>query len=127
MKRGILAGLIVLSLSGCATNQSLYEWGGYQHDLLKYSKNPGETKKFSEALMVDIQKAEAGHKVPPGLYAEYGYTLLDAGDVNGAVTYFGKERDRWPESAMLMNKVIGKLTKAPIAQSAGTNNGSAAQ
>ena len=109
MKRGIVIGASALALGACAANQPMYEWGSYQHDLLSYSKNPTEGKKFSAALAVNLQKAEADHRVPPGMYAEYGYTLLDAGDVTGAISYFTKERDRWPESALLMNKVIGRL------------------
>jgi hypothetical protein len=112
MQRGILAGALLLALGACASNQSMYEWGSYQHDLLSYSKNPTEGKKFSAALAADLEKAEAVHKVPPGMYAEYGYMLLDADDAKGAVLYFTKERDRWPESAMLMNKVITRLGKA---------------
>jgi hypothetical protein len=113
MKRAILLGALALGLSGCVSApQSLYEWGSYQKDLLRYSKNPGETKKFSDSLLVTIQKAETAHRVPPGLYAEYGYTLLDQGDVNGATSYFVKERDLWPESAELMNRLIGRLNKA---------------
>ena len=112
MKRGMLVGLAVLSLGGCVTaNPPLYEWGTYQRDLLSYSKNPGETKKFSAALLANIQTAEAAHKVPPGMYAESVYTLLDAGDGAGAVTYFAKERQAWPESAALMDKIIAKLSK----------------
>ena len=117
MKRGILVGALALALGACASNQSMYEWGSYQHDLLSYSKNPTEGKKFSAALAVNLEKAEAAHKVPPGMYAEYGYTLLDAGDAKGAVVYFGKERDRWPESVTLMNKVIDRLNKADQAHS----------
>jgi hypothetical protein len=112
MQRGILAGALLLALGACASNQAMYEWGNYQHDLLSYSKNPTEGKKFSAALALNIEKAEKSHRVPPGMFAEYGYMLLDADDSKGAVIYFAKERDRWPESGMLMNKVIGRLGKA---------------
>ena len=120
MKNGVLAGALVLSLAGCASApQTLYTWGSYQRDLLKYSKNPTETKQFSQALLVDIQKAEAGRGVPPGLYAEYGYTLLDLGDVPGASVYFAKERDRWPESAELMNRLIARVNRSASAPEEG--------
>ena len=125
MIRAVSASILAVTLAGCVSNNSLYEWGSYQHDLLAYSKNPGEGKKFASSLSMDIQKAEKAHKVPPGLYAEYGYTLLDSGDSRGAVEYFTKERDHWPESAALMNKLIKRLAATEVSKP--TNNGGAGQ
>ena len=114
MNARMLAGVAAFCLGGCVAQQApLYEWGTYSHDLLHYAKNPSEERKFSDALLVDVQKAEAVHKVPPGLYAEYGYTLLDLGDARGATDYFGRERDHWPESAPLMSRLIVRINAAP--------------
>ena len=53
------------------------------------------------------------------MYAEYGYTLLDQSDINGAIAYFSKERQAWPESAQLMEKIIAKLSKPVGGEAAG--------
>lgn len=89
----------------------MYSWGGYSAELLDYYKNPGEGAKFAERLEKDIENAEKKDRVPPGLYAEYGYMMLELGEVNTAVIFFTKEKDKWPESAHLMDTVIGQLAK----------------
>jgi len=107
--------LIFLSLAiataGCAP-QSLYYWGGYSSSLNNYYKNPGEREKFIDRLQQDIEKAEQKDKVPPGIYAEYGYMMLETGATDQALVYFSKERDKWPESNILMTKLIDRLAKA---------------
>ena len=44
--------------------------------------------------------------MPPGLYAELGYALLEEGQTKEAVGYFEKEKTKWPESGFLMDKMI---------------------
>ncbi|GER05758.1 hypothetical protein GCM10007972_05320 [Iodidimonas muriae] len=113
MKRGTTAIAVVmaLGLGACASkeNSGLYDWNGYQGELLAYYKNPQENQAFSEQLYANIELAEQNDRVPPGIYAEYGYVLLQIGKTNEALAYFAKERDRWPESAYLMSKVIDRL------------------
>ena len=82
---------------------------------MSYYKNPGELEKFAERLLEDIEKAETSGRMPPGLYAEYGYAMLEMGDARTAIVYFQKERDLWPESAFLMEAVIRRL--GPILES----------
>lgn len=126
MNRAFLVALLVVPLMGCGGGpRPLYEWGGYQRDLLNYAKNPGETRTFADRLQVDITKAEARNKVPPGLYAEYGYALVTLGDVPAALAAFDKERTMWPESAPLMNKIMSRLSAQ--ASAAETRKDGAAQ
>ena len=66
---------VMLLISGCA-EKSMYYWGSYSSSLNNYYKNPGERDKFVEKLQQDIEKAEQKNKVPPGIYAEYGYMML---------------------------------------------------
>lgn len=116
MARIVLVACAAGLLSACAES-SLYSWNGYSHELLAYYKSPGETQKFAEKLREDIEKAEEKDQVPPGLYAEYGYAMLELGEADTAVRYFSKERDKWPESAYLMNTVMGRLaTVAPVTE-----------
>lgn len=106
----LIAGLAAAMLGACSGKPTLYEWNGYQAQLLNHYQNPEEVREFADALAGDIEAAEAQDKVPPGLYAEYGYVLLQLGDSGNAVEWFAKERDTWPESAFLMDKVISRLS-----------------
>lgn len=102
--------IAALTLSACA-EKSLYYWGNYNGQLLSYYKNPGEQEKFASKLLEIIKKSEEKNQVPPGLYAEYGYMMLQAGSSEEATIYFAKERDKWPESNILMTRLIDRLGK----------------
>lgn len=100
----VLIFLVLLSLTACA--QNLYVWNDYDSTLYEYYKNPTERAKFIEALEEAILKAEESGRVPPGIYAEYGYAQYEEGNFTDAITYFQKEYDKWPESRILMQKMI---------------------
>jgi hypothetical protein len=101
-----LSSAICLSmLAGCG-GHTLYEWRGYDTKLYEHYKNPHEQQKFSEDMKEVVVRAEAEGRVPPGIYAEYGFLLLEQGNRAAAVYYFQKEGFRWPESRILMNKLI---------------------
>ena len=106
--------LVVLSsllLSGCAASPK-YAWNNYDSTLYTYYKNPAEKEKYMERLKTTILKAEKVKKVPPGIYAEYGYMCYENKAFSDAVTYFKKEYDLWPESRILMQKMIDNSNKA---------------
>jgi|JI10StandDraft_1071094.scaffolds.fasta_scaffold312693_3 hypothetical protein len=109
MKRLVL--MSALFLGACSTPKTMYDWGNYSSALLVYSQNPQATKAFADKLAVDIEKAEAKNRVPPGMYAEYGYAMLELNQDQQALAYFAKERDKWPESAMLMNGLIARVNR----------------
>jgi hypothetical protein len=95
---------------GCAPTTKYY-WGNYENSLYTYYKNPSEVEEMAEALANIIENGERDGKVPPGLYAEYGYLLFVTGNTGEAVAYFEKEKNIWPESSVLMDKMIA-TTKA---------------
>ena len=98
--------LVTFSVSGCVT-QPMYSWGAYEMNLYKYYKNPADLEKFGEKLVADFEYAEEkGLVVAPGLYAEYGYLLTELERHEQAVVYFEKEKAAWPESTLLMDKMI---------------------
>lgn len=110
-----------LFLASCGVQQN-YAWNGYSGHLLSYYKNPDETQKFADKMNVSIQKAEAKNMVPPGMYAEYGYLLLKMNDDEAAAVYFLKEKEKWPESAFLMDKVILKLSGSKPSEEDSSNS-----
>ena len=104
--RLLLAFVSIVLLSGCTTSQGLYHWGNYEQAAYAYAKNPGEVDEYIESLNKIIVSGEEKNRVPPGLYAEYGYALMIMGRTDDAMLSFGKERDKWPESRRLMDLMI---------------------
>jgi hypothetical protein len=106
IKRLALAIALIGLVSACAA-PTKYEWGNYESALKEHYETPGNSAEFALSLQESITIAETGGKVvPPGLYAEYGKVLLDAGDSTQARSFFERERAQWPESQVLMDAMI---------------------
>ncbi|MEI6827897.1 MAG: DUF4810 domain-containing protein [Desulfuromonadales bacterium] len=100
----------ILVLTGCVP-QTKYAWNGYDQKLYDHYKNPTESEQFVVTLKEVIEYGENVGKVPPGIYAEYGYVLYEKGNFNEAILYFKKEQDKWSESKVLMTKMISNANK----------------
>lgn len=113
LKTTFLVVSTALLLVACGPKaNTLYSWNGYSSAVLTHYKDGTSADEFSKTMAVVVQKSETENKVPPGLYAEYGYALLEAGQDGQAIIYFQKERDMWPESEAYMDNVIFRLTKS---------------
>lgn len=110
MKKMLIA-CAMLALTGCSTqNRGLYEWGGYDNLMYQSYKNPEAAGKSRESLAAHIALMEKGGKrVAPGLHADLGTLLLQSGDKAGALSSYRRERELWPESAVLMDAMIKNL------------------
>lgn len=108
-KRSILLFALCLFMitlaQGCASSRK-YAWGKYDTDLYYHYKKPQDREGHIERLREIVENAEAEDQVPPGLYAEYGYCLYEMGNNDEAVIYFEKEKAKWPESNVLMEKMV---------------------
>jgi len=108
---------------GCVKTQ--YQWGDYEKQLYNHYRNPAEKTEYLEALKEIVEDAiGSNEKIPPGIYAEYGYALLDSGKPFDAIMFFNKESELWPESKFLMKKMVQgaenitkKVTIAPVTTS----------
>ncbi len=104
----------VLLTTGCV--QSRYAWDNYDQKLYNYYKSPENQEEFIDDLKGIIAKSEASGRVPPGIFAEYGYVLYEKGNYSDSIEYFKKEQAQWPESNVLMAKMIsnakGKLVQS---------------
>jgi len=103
-------------IGGCAAPQK-YAWNSYDSTLYGYYKNPAEKEKYMERLKTIILKAEQSKKVPPGIYAEYGYMFYENKNYPDAIIYFKKEYDLWQESRVFMQKMIDNSNKMLAATS----------
>ena len=104
MSKKLLMLIPLVLLVGCASTK--YTWNSYDDNLYAYYKNPTQKERFIERLKQTIVKAEQTGKIPPGIYAEYGYMCFEGQNYKDAITYFQKERDLWPESQAFMDKMI---------------------
>jgi hypothetical protein len=105
--RHLVAALALALTSACVGQSSYFAWGGYSDTLYGHYKTPADREAWVTGLKRAILQAEErGAKMPPGIYAEYGYALFEEGDSSQAIVYFKKEQALWPESKILMDKMI---------------------
>jgi hypothetical protein len=98
----------MLALTACVTsNPPKYNWGNYSSALVAMDADPTTAGDY-EATLAKIVNAPKG-KVPPGIYAEYGYVLQQQGNTADAIAMYAREKSAWPESAFLMDKMIATL------------------
>ena len=96
---------LLFSLVGCGAH-SRYTWSRYDIKMYKHYKNPAEREEFVQSLKEILDNAEPEGKVPPGIYAEYGFAMYEQGNTQQAILYYQKEANKWPESRVFMNKLI---------------------
>ncbi len=107
MSRNILPCVLVVSVMSACAPSGMYEWGSYEANLYAYYEDPEKADDLMTALERAIASGENSKRVPPGIFAEYGYLLLADDQGARAIEYFEKEKAAWPESAVLMDKLIG--------------------
>lgn len=110
----LLGAVMSLSLVGCASSpKSLYSWGTYPQQTYLLLSVPEKTSPQEQIakLEKDIEKAKAKNAaVPPGLYAHLGLLNLNLNNGPRAVEYFELERQVYPESTVLMDRLLKKMT-----------------
>ncbi len=106
--QSVCLGLVISAgLAGCAP-PALYQWGEYEDSL--YRRYVKEDSAGAEAYLREtIVAAELKSRVPPGVYADYGFLLYRRGDYAGAIQKFEQEKRAFPESAALMSKLIDRI------------------
>ena len=108
----VLAVVLASALGGCAPR--LYYWGQYEdslHTRVTDASPEGRQKAF-RMLEQTIQAAEqAGQRVPPGVYADYGYLLYQGNRPDEAVRYLRKEVELYPEAKPLMDSIISRIVQ----------------
>ncbi len=114
MPRSIAAMALFLLTSlgaGCATDNDLYYWGNYEKTLYRHYRTPDDMAELVGEIGTIIEKGEELGRVPPGLYAEYGYLLLELGESGRATIFFEKEKATWPESTYFMDAMLRAMEK----------------
>lgn len=114
MKNLFLLPVLGSMLIGCVSQPSaLYSWGSYpEQNYLMYSQ-PQKASPSAQVqkLEAEIEKAKAKNlAVPPGLYAHLGMLYVEQNNTNRAAEYFQLERQVYPESTVLMDRLLKQLT-----------------
>lgn len=66
-------------------------------------------KHFSELNEIIEKSAKYNKKVPPGIYTELALLLSKKGSTGQSLTYLEKEKELYPESSTLINRMIKSL------------------
>ncbi len=113
MSRPVWLLALVGLLSGCAT-PTLYSWGHYEELVYTSYAAPGKVSPEMqvEKLEQDYQEARATNKrMHPGFHAHLGYLYFQLGKVDQALQEFATEKAEFPESAVLMDRLISNLKR----------------
>ncbi|MCD8237406.1 MAG: DUF4810 domain-containing protein [Prevotellaceae bacterium] len=114
MNKIFLAIATVLTLASCVSTKTLYSWYDYEDTVYEYNKEP--TDKNKEAMMKTLLKMSERQKgtrgsVPPGFYAEYGYTIYKSGKKEEGIKLLKEEIRLYPESKTYIERIINQLEK----------------
>lgn len=103
---------LVICFTGCASQpHTLYSWGSYPQQTYLGFNQPEKASPTKQIglLEADIEKAHAKNQaIPPGLYAHLGM-LYSYSDAQKAASYFELEKQTYPESSVLMNRLLSQL------------------
>lgn len=100
--------LLVLLLTGCQ-KQGIFYWGDYSKTYYNEMKNPCDATGAAhlKTLETIIEQSKTKNlAVPPGVHAEYGFIMLQAGKSDVAIVNFEQEKALYPESRLLMDRLI---------------------
>ena len=101
--------LIGLLVGGCAPTQSTtFYWGDYSETLYDFTKDPTEetlAAHKAQLLLIIRKSPELGYRVPPGVYAEFGYILLKEGKEKEGLEYLDMEKGVYPEAVVFVNRI----------------------
>jgi hypothetical protein len=106
IKKITLSVALILATIGCAT-KSIYYWDNYESVVYDHYNESASPLKEIELLRKDEAKSSSTTKpLPPGFYAYLGYLYYQVGNFNMANESFAKERNRFAESKVLMNRFL---------------------
>lgn len=109
MRLVLLAISFAFFFASCTSTSPLYTWSDYEKTSYGYLNNADE--KSSEELIksyqeiIDMQNGTRG-EVPPGIYADYGYLLLQQGQTELGREFLQREISLYPESEVFINRIL---------------------
>lgn len=111
---------LAIVLSGCATQrQPMYAWCNYSDSLYQCKKNESQETLEQHVQVLERILAESNTRnlrIPPGVCAELGYYYASHNNPGKALELFRLEKQTYPESALLMDRLISRTEKAAAPQ-----------
>ncbi|MDP4201994.1 MAG: DUF4810 domain-containing protein [Bacteroidota bacterium] len=115
MKKIAILSLMLIALASCTTTvPSLYTWNNYSEATYNYIKSRSDADKVALMKTYDVMiKKQAGLRkcVPPGVYADYGFLLIQAGETDKGRDMLNKEIELYPESKTLIAHLLNSTAK----------------
>lgn len=104
----IILCLFGLFFTACSTKYENYNLDGYSESFYSFEKSVNFDE-ITEKLDQIIENNE--NRVPPGIYAQYGYIFSRKNESARAIEYFQKEMELYPESSVFMKRLIEQINK----------------
>jgi hypothetical protein len=107
VSKALVIVLPMIFLTGCV--ETLFHWGEYENSLIEryVDKDITQTEAHLKELITEAESTQK--RVPPGIYADYGFMLYKRGDKSSAIDYFEKEKKLYPESSFFIVKLTEYL------------------
>ena len=110
MKKHLIAAAAVLILASCARQKPLYDWHDYDDTSYGYQKD-SDKESIEDVLgsykdIVKEQKDGTRKAVPPGVYADYGFLLLQNGRTKKGSQMLEREVKLYPESKIFIDRIL---------------------
>ena len=109
MKKILILLIPVILLASCTSTKPLYSWSKYDISSYNYLKNNDEksTQELIKNYEAIIAKQKGSRQVaPPGIYADYGFILLQLGKNEEGNAMLEKEIALYPESKIFIDRII---------------------
>lgn len=109
MKKSLYILITALLLASCTMQLPLYSWGKYEVTSYNYLKNSDEksTQELIETYQSIIEKQKGSRGVvPPGIYADYGFILLQSNKTEEGRLMLLKEVALYPESKIFIDRIL---------------------
>jgi len=108
LKSIVLVSFLVFAL-GCSGRKNLYDWGSYDASIAAMYSDPAKyiLDEDIERLGLEIQKTEPS-RIPPGKAAHVGLLYSLKGMNSDASRYFEMEKQNFPDSKVLMDRLISR-------------------
>jgi hypothetical protein len=108
--KNVLFSIIALAcMASCSVQKPLYSWYEYNASSYLYLKNADEksTQQMIEIYQKIIDKQKGSRQaVPPGIYADYGFLLLQADKAREGKAMLMQEIALYPESKVFIERVL---------------------
>ena len=109
----LLLGLVVI-LASCTSQKPLYTWEGYDAYSYQYLKKRDSDSR--QELLETYQKIiddQDGQRntVPPGIYADYGFLLIQDQKTKEGKEMLAKEIENYPESEIFITRILKMMER----------------